>query len=929
MITFLDQVKAEILRHHPDDLSGVCVVFPTRRAALIFRHKLAEGLARPVFAPAIFSIRDFISRVSEMEVADDLKLVFELFQVHKKYFPEESFDRFFHWGEMLLNDFSEMDMEMVNASHLFTNIVDLKKIEAEFGLDEEEAERISNFWKNFSKKEITPIRRNFLDTWTSLPRIYSDFRKALAEKNLAYEGMAWQKALEVIRSGNEETKWSKIYFAGFYGLSRAHETILAELQKQQRAEIFFDADNYYTDDAVQEAGSYFRNKKFKSNNIKWKGDYFKSPKSITVAGIPLLAGQAKYCGSIIQKLIRERKFDESKTVIVVPDENLLVPLLYSLPPEIESFNITMGYPVHKSMAAQLTDALFDLDKNKRETAGGIVKYYSKDIQNLLSHPYVTARFNPDAAKLNEAISKVKLFRLSTDELTKISGSGLEILLTEINESKHIILKIKKILEAFLTAEGEQKLSVFDEAIVRYMYEELDEAGKSILESVDEISAETCWKIIRRIIRFLKVPFSGEPVKGLQVMGMLETRALDFENVFILSVNESIVPPSSSGSSYIPYNLRKGFGMPGYEERDAAYAYHFYRLMQRAKNIFLIHDTEVKSISGGERSRYIYQLEYELKKYAGENLNLDFKIISSPFSGTVPRKIEIKKSREILDYLHKNYSTESEGAKGFSASALSAYIHCSLQFYFRHIAGLKEPDAREEIIEADVFGKILHKAMEVLYSGQKMLTAEKINLMFQQSDAAAENAFHSEFYYAKNELEGKNYLDMQIIRKLIRQILESDALIAPFEIAELEKEYTAASGRYRLKGIFDRVHIKDGIHHIVDYKTGKADIKSKTDLDKIFSSPDLKTTFQLLLYSYVFSKNFPEKKIKAGVFRMKSAGSGIDYLEKGELISDELLGLFEEKLQILLNEIFNPEIPFVQTQELKRCVHCPYKEICTR
>ena len=482
----------------------------------------------------------------------------------------------------------------------------------------------------------------------------------------------------------------------------------------------------------------------------------------------------------------------------------------------------------------------------------------------------------------------------------------------------------------------------------------------------EIISKTAWQFIRKVIDKLKIPFSGEPVHGLQIMGFLETRVLDFENLFILSVNESILPASSRSNSFIPYSIRKGFGLPVHEEQDAVNAYHFYRLLQRAKNIHLIYNTEVKSLTGGEKSRFLLQISYEMKKKFGDKLKIHYSLVSTDIHSEEIKPISIEKNSEVLEILKNRFEKKgtdemlmiqktiveksimgipsdqinankksADDKKGFSASALSSYINCKLQFYFRYIAGIKEKDEIEENIEADVFGKILHGAMQQLYGDVQKITSAKIKELLPQVDSAVSESFVKEFPHAATDLEGKNYLLKQVIFQLVKKILEADSDIAPFEINELEKtfsinfKYDNDQKDILLKGVFDRVDSENGFVRIVDYKTGKDELNSKKGFEEIFIDPKYKATFQLYFYSYIYKQLHLDKKLKAGIYRMKSISDGISYLNDGEEISETKLQEFESFLKNLIVEIMNPVIPFSQTDDEKRCEYCPYKEICNR
>lgn len=938
MQSFLDGVVDDILKNPPTDFSDLCMVFPTRRAALIFRKKFAQRLDKPSWLPSVMAIEDFINSFSSLRVAEDVELLFEMYEVYKQFFPDVPFEKYFHWGEMMLNDFNEIDLQLVNADQLFANITELKQIESEFGLAEEDAVRISEFWKNFSGKELSKLKVEFKSSWESLPKIYHSFHKRLKEKGICYEGMAFRNVLENLKNGTLQMKWSRIIFSGFYALNHAHEQIINELVKKKIAELYWDADSYYTEDSIQEAGEYFRKKNLLNKDFKWKNNYFESEeKNIIMTGVPLQAGQAKYLGSIIEEQIKSGTFEENKTAVVLPDESILFPVLYSLPDEIKSFNVTMGYPLKKSLLSGFIHSLYLLHKHIREKENKGIYFYSHDIINLLEHPYmqhVHERFS--LSTINE-INRYNKIYYSAKALAEEKAKDGKLFFRKLNTAAEVF---EYVIAALNSISGEtqdgRELNKFDREIILFVNGELNSVYETIRPYCNTISTETAWQFIRKAIDKLKIPFSGEPVQGLQVMGFLETRVLDFENLFILSVNEGILPATSKGNSYIPYSLRKGFGLPVFEEQVAVYAYHFYRLLQRAKNIHLIYDTEVKSLTGGEKSRFLLQLEYEMKKKLGEKIKIHHSLVSTNIINEKVKEISITKNNEVIDLLNKNFvKGVSEKTKGFSASALSTYINCPLQFYFRYIAEIKEIETVEENMEADTFGNILHGAMLRLYGNVKQLTVETANELLKQVDTAVNESFIKEYSHSTDEPEGKNYLLMQVILELVRRIIEEDKKIAPFNIEVLEGKfeqefsYHSSKPKVILKGIFDRVDLTQRFTRIVDYKTGKDELKPKKEFADIFSNPDLKATFQLYYYSYIYKQQHESSKLQAGIYRMKSMSEGISYLDNGEEITGLKLQEFENHLEDIITDIMNPAKRFSQTEDEKRCKYCPYKEICHR
>jgi len=936
MKPFLDSVIEDILKNHPADFSELCVVFPSRRAALIFRKKFAAHLDKPAWSPAVMSVEDFINSLSTVPVAEDVELLFELFEVYKQFFPEMPFEKYFHWGEMMLSDFNEIDLQLADANKLFTHISDLKRIESEFGLAEEDAERIAGFWKNFSGKELSALKSEFKTTWDALPKIYHAFKNHLQQNGIGYEGMAFQNVLEQLRNGMQ-LKWNKIIFAGFYSLNRAHEEIIAELKKKDKVTLYWDADRYYSEDETQEAGNYFRRRNLLDKNFKWNENYFgREEKNITMTGVPLQVGQAKYLGSVMDEQISKKSFEENNTAVVLPDENLLFPVLYSMPSALKSFNVTMGYPLKKSLVSGLMQTLYSMHKHILENEKKGISFYSMDVINLLEHPYVQHMDETFPVKKIKEINDTNKIFCSAKDFAEAKNE-LKSFFRKLNSATEVFDYIIETLKSIAGNNSDKdRLNNFDREIVLFIKTELEKVYEIITPHISAINSETAWQFIRKTVDKLKIPFSGEPVQGLQIMGFLETRALDFENLFILSVNEDILPASSKGNSYIPYSLRKAFGLPTFEEQDAVHAYHFYRLLQRAKNVHLIYNTEVKSLTGGEKSRYLLQLEYEMKKKFGNKLKIHHSLVSTGISTDKAKSISVEKNKEVMEILESRFvKRRSEELIGFSASALSTYINCPLQFYFRYIARIKENDEVEENIEADTFGKILHSAMKLLYNNIKELTPEISDEILKQVDAAVNESYIKEFSKSADEPVGKNYLLRQAIAELVKKIIEADKKIAPFTIEATEAtfehhfKYNPAQHGVLLKGIFDRVDSTGEFFRIVDYKTGSDELNPRREMKEVFSTPKLKATFQLYYYSYIYARKHHIKKLRPAIYRTKSISEGLSYLYEDADSFELKLQDFEYALEELLSEIMNPEKPFLQTSDEKKCRNCPYKEICNR
>jgi CRISPR/Cas system-associated exonuclease Cas4 (RecB family) len=946
-MTFLEKLADEILRNRKDSLQNLCFVFPSKRAGIFFKKSLSEKLDKPAWAPEIYSIEDFVERLSSYIIPDRLILIFELFEVYKSHGEDESFDKFYPWGEMMLRDFDEIDKNLIAGSEIFKIIRELKEVETAFSFTPDDLEQFSRFWRTFSYKELTNLQNEFIKTWEILGKVYSNYRKRLAEKNYAYEGMAYRKLYEEIKTAGIKIPWNKIIFAGFNLLTKSESGIIKELLKQDKAETYWDTDEYYINDPRQEARKFLRNnfRDFNLNSPKWIDNKLSSAaKSVKVTGAPLKAGEAKAFGDVLRQELVSGKIDPEKTAVVLPDESLLIPVLNSLPGEIDSLNVTMGFPMRETPLYNLVELLKSLQSRKKPGDGSAV-FYHKDVIRILLHPYIKF-INPAYIydTVNDIIRNNIIYvsgrRLFSEE--EKHPEILDLIFRDLRTAAETSNCLFKILD-FISGRMEKSGSAFAKFELEFFYV-LYENLNRIKDTADFYSAEmntdTFWRIVTEVLRAVRVPLTGEPLKGMQIMGLLETRALDFENVYILSMNEGIMPKGAVQNSFIPYNIRKAFKLPTYEDEDAVPAYYFYRLLQRAKNIRLFYNTEVDLLSMGETSRFILQIENELIKV---NKNIDY--LHTSASIEIPRPfrqaITINKTPEMLAKLKDT---------AFSPSDLSNYINCTLKFYLRKLAKLDEEDTVEEFFSPATFGSILHNVVEIIYNNYKgiILTKEIIDEIRENLnsnyDAILKEAFEKTIFLKELDprLQGKNHLLKNIIKKLVNKILDSDIKNLPFKLVDLEmkieeKIEIKANGNpqdIRLRGRIDRIDEKENLQVIIDYKTGifkESRIPSKTTEDyfeNIFTEPKLKEYFQAYFYAYTYLRKDGNLPVKIAIYPLKTVSKGLTYLNEGT-ISDEQINMFESKLIGLLEEIFDSGTPFAQIEDKQRCMFCPFISICYR
>lgn len=939
MKTFLQDLALEIKNKYGDKTGEICLVFPTRRAGLFFQKELAQLYDAPIWSPKVFSIQDYLLKLADANIPDQITLLFELYEVYHRYFPNEEFDAFYPWGELLLKDFDDLDKYLAPASKVFATVNDLHQIDADFGLPDEDLERLKHFWRNFFEHDLSRLKSEFVNTWKNLNDIYSQFIVRLKQKDWAYEGMAYRSLAENVsmETFKPMSEFVHTVFAGFYALSPAEEKIMSFLINEGKADIYWDTDSYYTNDHGQEAGKFIRENKLVKDKYQWKNSHFENiPKNIEFCGIPLMVGQTRYAGQILQEMIDEGKFVAEKTAVVLPDEKLLFPVLYSIPESVSDINVTMGYPLRQTPLFNLFETLIALQKNARIENDGHYSFYFRDVKKLLDHNYIRLAGGKAIQNWLEKLKETYIRISSKKIFSETSGEIFKLLFTIPTTIEDVFLWSQKILRVILEAMSGQgfKFHRLESEFIYTFFTQLKRLEDILLKQQVKPTIPTFWKIFKEVTQSVRIPFSGEPLKGLQVMGFLETRVLDFENVVLLSVNEDVLPAAGNSPSFIPFNIRKAFGLPTFEEQHAVSAFHFYRLLQRAKNIFLIYNTEPKALTAGERSRFLLQIEHELQTKFPETISVSKKVITTPIIKEAVSPIVIDKTDVVLKELERFASQPgSMPHSKLSASGLQSYIACSLRFYFQYVAGLKEPDEVEENMEAATFGKVLHKAMQLMYTGIPGIDAKTLNERKRMINTLVDQAIHEEFI-SIDQLEGKNILLRNVIRELVAGILEVDRTYLPFKILQLEKDVTTLfefeKGKVaKLFGIIDRVDEKDEVLRIVDYKTGKVEKRKPAEIADYFHEVEYKEQFQAMYYAYLTNISIPGRKISSGLMALKSMKEGIWMLNNGEPFATEQFLQFEEHLKKLISDIFDPTKPFTQTEDESRCTYCSFKEMCHR
>ncbi|MBV6453992.1 MAG: PD-(D/E)XK nuclease superfamily protein [Bacteroidetes bacterium ADurb.Bin141] len=915
--TFISSLAEEIISLRNDyNYSDFTVIFPTRRAALIFKITFAQQLHHASLLPSVYSISDFIAHYTPQRIVEKKELLLQFYTIYKKHFSETDFRTFAPWGEMILSDFDEADRYLIDHQTLFADLKSYKEIESLFQDDEQQAEQLRKFFAMFLQ-EPTKLQQKFAEIWNKLPLLYEELFSQLQAENKTTEGHAMNKMALSPETYFAGLNTSTTVFAGFYALTPAEKNIF-EFVQQRKGLIRWDADEYYVDSPDQEAGLFFRNNTLIQKEFKHKSNLFRTlEKNVRITGVPLVTGQVKYMGQQLKKMLKENKLNPDKTAIVLNDESLLPQVLQSIPEEIEELNITMGYPYSNTQMFRFVHLLEEL-KRMSVIKGKKTLLHFQSFLHLLQHPYsalIPAWMNDNTEGHGTYIPM--------EELIDDAKYFLEQwLLNENVFEKHLAVYNKITVYLQSVKSGELNVAAF-------MLNELEELNALTNRYKNILDYHSQEMLIEELYNTTRIPFSGEPVKGLQIMGFLETRVLDFENIFVLNANEGSLPKTNRHHSFIPYTLRKSFNLPTYTEQDAISAYHFWRLLQRASHIELLYNTQTNEFAGGERSRYLLQLFYEIKSRLS-NWKISHELIIPPLQKINYINPEIKRSEELTKELKKLYNTDK---LKFSATSLQSFIYCSLQFYFSYIKKIKEPDSFDEEIDGAVVGEILHQAIQNLYDVEKNKTFNKKDaaLMKKKIQPLVLEAIRQKFdkHY---QHRGYTFIIEKIIEKYIERIVDTDLTLPPFEIIETEKSHEVKltlkdNVSATIKGKFDRIDKTAEGFRIVDYKTGKDELQSKYSIEQIFSEPKYKINLQLMLYNWLAERSNYNGSITSGIYPLRSISS-----KKLETISPSdwrsHSELFDFSLKRLLEEIIF-EADFVQTQDLKRCSLCAYKDICNR
>jgi len=953
MERFLAQSAKYIFEKHSDELRDICLVFPNRRSGVFFTSYLQKEISISVLAPETTTIGELISGYSDLFQGEKLQLISILFEVFKKYTQTtETFDEFYFWGEILLADFNDIDRYLVNAKDIFTNISDIKEIESVFDyLSPEQKKALEQFWGSVVMNDKKEFQDKHIEIWEKLYPIYSEFKKTIIEKNLAFGGMIDREVVENLQDKDFKFNFKKYYFIGLNALNGCEKKFMTHLNRQKKAGFLWDYDKAYLVDKKNGAGRFIR------ENLEifpppfdfvFNTEIFNKPKNIKLVAVSSTYGQSQQIPNFIKETESDfiKKFDN--TAIVLADESLLFSSLGAIPNDIGTVNITMGYPVKNSMIYGFLMLLVNLLKNKKtdKKRGTIV--YHRYVTDILNHQLLN---NWETENGKAFITEVRLRNRITIEVDEIDFTPIHKLMFSLpgkieNYSRYFLDVLGTVYQKLNGSETDNKMLL---EIIYSIYQAIEKLESVIKDVTDEqnreITEAVYFRLFSQYLGKVSVAFEGEPLSGIQVMGILETRCLDFKNLIILGLNENKWPRTFTAPSFIPANIRKGFGLPGIDEQDAMYSYYFYRLIQRAKNVTATYSVIKEGISTGELSRYGYQLLYD-SAHKPNLVNLDFSFKNAPAT-----PIEIESSEQVVAKLLSKNTVEHP----LSPSAINTYLQCSLRFYFRYAVGLPEPDEVKEEIDGMIFGNIFHDTIETLYKPFEGKVLNKTDLeIIQKNKILIENEIRKQIahHYFKEKrnsrkpviLEGKTVLIYENIKTYLNQLLKVDKNIAPFTMVSLEQKYqttfeinlNGVPTTIHIGGKIDRVDRVNGVTRVLDYKTGDVKTLKFKEIEDLFErdiKEPKKEILQAMIYTWALSENSDNIEIQPVIYSLRKLfndnySPNIEW-DKHDFSFQELKEEFVLNLKELVSEIYSTDNIFTQTLHTDKCKYCAYKKICRK
>lgn len=943
MKTFHESLVDQIDEDAIPALRSHCYVFPTKRGGVFFKRALLERFgAHHFILPTILSIEDLVQEMTGFNITDELTLLFNLFQVYQKRDKDLEFDKFYAWGKVILKDYDEIDRYLADAKQIYSALQNIKEIDHVFGYNDELRGIIERYRTLTEKQEKTKLLTEFLKIWQEVGNVYGEYQDTLLKEEKAYGGMLYRNLAEILKQEHFDHKYDHYHICGFNALSKSEEVIFDALVKAKRGTLYWDVDTYYLREKNEEAGDFVREYEQKWPDSVWiNADSLDGSKKVTVHAVPQLMGQAHLAAELMAEVVSLGAKPE-ESAVVLADEKLLLPLLYAIPMADQKLNVTMGYPMKSTVVYDFALSYLELMRRAKEVNGDVI-FHVYDLRPFLSNAYTSIFHEGIYDHLNHWFVQEKKNKVGLKALLeRINSAELRALLGSKTDWEALSQSFKQYLTKVFYQFKETESGVADREFIYFFLKSLNQLN-DYLKTRDGFSLRLIKKIIQEHFRSIKIPFEGEPVRGFQIMGFLETRTLDFKNVIVLSTNEGKIPAGRNLNSYIPYGLRRVFELPTFEEQDAIYAYHFKRLIQRAENVHFIYDNTVAADSTGEVSRFVLQ---QLRRYKSLP---NYQVEQKTYEGIIPpqadhRSISIVKESAVMQMLHR-YVEGNEAEKFLSPTSLTTYVTCPLKFYFQYVARFSEQDQVEEDIDARNLGIVVHEVLEKLYlpyldqEVSKDLVKRLKSLVEKQLILSLEE---NKIIQPNQQLAGRDLVTKKVMEQMIQKVLDLDAQQAPFKMVGLERndfQYFVSlptGEKVKVGGTIDRIDEKDGVTQIIDYKTGKVKLSSMTQLKlpseeytrAYFENPDLKSGFQGYLYA-LLTRGHLTDQIRIGILSMRHLSQGTQWLRAGQLIPNDVITSFDDKLKGMVKEIYDPKIPFSQTSDLKQCEYCAFNRVCRR
>ncbi|MGM9842209.1 MAG: PD-(D/E)XK nuclease family protein [Candidatus Limisoma sp.] len=947
------------------ELSKMLFVLPNRRSCTFLRNEMHMAARQSMIMPSIVTISDFVAEQSNLVEADRIELLFALFNVYKslKGTQDVTFERFLYWGDTILNDFNDIDMYLIDSNEVLKNLVDYKEINTN-PLTEKQCEVIRRYWG----EERTPggdeglfeKSEKYRVLWSKLPELYEKFRSALLRRGIGYPGLIYRNAAEQIKN-RKDFGYEQIVFVGFSTLSAAEKSIFEGLKEigdyywDCNGPVFEDTDNlasFFTGDYI---------KVFPSKRDLGEEPITKLP-NINVISVPSGSGQAKVVGKILNELYPKGKEYNNlvEAAVVLPEEKHLYSMLYSVPEQITAINVTMGFPIKQSSSATFFNTLNSMLKRSR-VVDNETCYFYEDLNSLLSHPFIATN-RKFVAAVQSKITEGRLYFVPTSVICEHSDNFTPIFEYRADIDGYEYLK--GVLGAIVGSEGLSQidsyfLEIYNNAILRI--KQLTEKEHIVTQGLQYLY------LTNRLLSTVTVPFESEPLVGMQIMGVLETRLLDFKNLFILSMNEKVYPTKSYTASFIPQFMRRGYGMPTRLQQDAMQTYYFYRMLSRAENVYLIYDTRVQGRSSGEESRFIKQLE---RIYKDKCQSFQRSIYSFTLASRKKDQIVVTKTEDIQNKLKRYLASNGETPERcLSPSTIYKYLGCSLRFYLESVEGIKEPEEIDDFIDPATFGNVIHRTLQTAYEDAPQ---EKVSAQFLEGlkaggiDNYIKQAIVSEYmqkdptsYIIDDKtMTGDVSVILAAVHEMIIPMLEyeiqtfcQNGTVFEYVEGETKKMCTIPinAGNVNIEFIIDRLDRAGGTLRIVDYKSGNDEI-ALSNIDTAFCGDNnYKGIFQVLLYGHLYNLVEGRKDaIQPAIYKFRTMypepGKSFGLYRKGKIKDVKLnpqvkdyhcvmadnvddSAEFYNKFINTLNEIFNPNVPFKQTQNKNHCSFCPFKDLC--